>query len=362
MIAGIRGGSSAKMLQECTAGSERKERECAIILLCASGTARTDALSQERRSEMAEREEKQVLVVAHGDLDGVVSAALEMKRSGLSVAKTQMVFTQPFLVDKIMISEKTEKIYVLDIAPNNRDVKMTREFIERISDRLEYWVDHHQGWRIVLQELDEEEKRKFSIFENSESTARIIAVESTFPSDFPVKQLVSDANASDTRQGELSERGRLIEEAIKADLSDDSVRLSAVRWIVNGCREDEDYKRLLEAQKRYQGVQEETERLASKYDIHDGIAVVDVRNAVGDYDRTQLLIRGEQIAPTRTAVVLGKNPQNEEVITIATMDRKVNLVNLFGLPSGAAFRVSLPVAAGWTVERVLNTLSQALKK
>ncbi|MCK4520317.1 hypothetical protein KAT95_00390 [Candidatus Parcubacteria bacterium] len=104
-------------------------------------------------------------------------------------------------------------------------------------------------------------------------------------------------------------------------------------------------------------VQETTEQLVERYEIRDGIAVVDVRDVSDDYDRTQLLVKGEQMAPTKTAVLLGKNPESEEIVTIATMDKELNLVNLFGLPSGAPFRISLPVAAGWTIEKVLKALS-----
>jgi len=300
--------------------------------------------------------EKKVLVVAHGDLDGIVSAVLEMKRSGLQLGTTEISFTQPYLVDKVEVAEAIQEIYIVDIAVNNRDPEMTKKFIDKIRDKLVYWVDHHQGWLPVLSQFHEQ-RRKFSIYEDSESAARIIAAESSFPADFPVEELVSDANAADTRRGKLSKNGRLIEEAMKADLRNDSIREFAVRWIVNGYEEDEDYEKLQEAQARYQKVQAETEKLVERYKVRDDVAVLDVRDVSDDYDRTQLLVRGEQMAPTKTAVLLGKNPEGEEIITVATMDKAMNLVNLFGLPSGSPFRVSFPVASGWTVEKVLKALS-----
>jgi hypothetical protein len=312
--------------------------------------------------------EKTVLVVAHGDLDGIVSAALEMLRYGLRPEITEIKFTQPYLIDKIEVDENIKYVFVVDIAVNNRDTEMTRRFIEEISgDKLVDWTDHHQGWSEILAQLNKEQRRLFSIFEDSQSAARIIAAESVIPG---AEDWVSDANASDTRQGKLSPRGRLIEEAMKANMSDDTVRESAVRWIVNGCavirktvggsKEDSDYERLQEAQGKYQKVQEITEKLAERYKVCDnGVAVVDVSAVEEDYDRTQLLLKGEQMSPTKTAVLLGKNPEGEEVITVATMDKSKNLVNLFGLPSGAPFRVSLPVASGWTVKKVLNRLERA---
>ncbi len=318
------------------------------------------AISEEEErwlmSEMTKK--KTVLVIAHGDLDGIMSAALEMKRSGLSVAETQVIFTQPFLIDKIVIPESIEKIFVVDIAVNNRDTMMTEKFIEQIRDknRLVAWYDHHEGWEKVLGTgMGQTFDNGFFIDPMSRSCAELIDPGNE---EEEFVAWVADANASDTREGELSERGQLVEQAMKANLSDDSVREAAVRWIVNGCREDSDYEILRLKQAEYQRVQKITEKLVKQYEIHDGVAVVDVRDVSEDYDRTQLLLKGEQMAFSKTAIVLGKNPEGEEVITVATMDKQRNLVNLFGLPSGAPFRVSLPVAAGWTVERVLKTLSQ----
>lgn len=299
-------------------------------------------------------EKKKVLVIAHGDLDGIISAALVMKQFDLQMETTKILFTQPFLLDKVEVDENIEKVFVVDIAVNNRDTEITRKFIEKIGDRLEYWVDHHQGWSGILAQLSEEQGQKFSIFEHSQSTARIIAVAWR-----GIEEWIADANASNTRQSyRLSARAYLIKEAIKADPSDNSVRETAVRWIVNGWQVDEDYDKLSETRKKYwSSVQAETERLAEQYKIHHGIAVVDVRDSSNDYNETQLLLKGERVAPTETAVVLRKNPEGEEVITIATMDQQKNLVRLFGLPSGASFKVNLPVTAGWTIEKVLETLS-----
>lgn len=304
--------------------------------------------------------EKRVLVVAHGDLDGVISAALIMRRHGLSVVKTKIVFTQPFLVDTVKTAEGEDWIedwiFVVDIAVNNRDPEKTRQFAERIGKTAKkvWWYDHHQGWQEFLEKFRDLPRNIGFIFRGEHpSCAALIAQMGTGEG-----QLVADATAADTRTGELSEVGRFIEEATKADLSDDSIRESAVRWIMNGGRDDSDYRRLHEAQTKYQRVQEATEKLVKQFEIRDGVAIVDVRDALGDYDRTQLLVKGEQMASTKTALVLGKSPEGQEVITVATMNQQRNLVTLFGLPSGAPFRVSLPGAAGWTVERVLKTLSQ----
>jgi hypothetical protein len=53
-----------------------------------------------------------------------------------------------------------------------------------------------------------------------------------------------------------------------------------------------------------------------------------------------LLLAGQKLAPF--AVVVTVHPQQGEGLTIATSCKDVNLVELFGLGSGAPFRVSLP--------------------
>jgi len=292
------------------------------------------------------------VLVAHGDLDGMISAVLAMRRHGKTVEETRLLFTQPFLLDKVEFPKgKLYEAIVVDIAVNNRDPEMTWRFIEKISGAVPvvWWYDHHQGWT-EFQEKHRLPENVHLCVDAQPSCAQIITSDCS--------GMVMDAVAADTRQGELSEVGRFIEEATKADLSDDSLRESAVRWVMNGGLNDSDRRKLQEAQERYQRVQRMTEELVGKYEVYDGVAVVDVRDVVGDYDRTQLLLKGEQMAPTRTALLLGKNPEGEEVMTVATMDQKKNLVTLFGLPSGAPFRVSLPASNGWTVERVLKTLSQ----
>lgn len=304
-------------------------------------------------SEMTET--KEFVVVAHGDLDGIVSAALLMNAPyGLSVVETQVVFTQPFLVDEVEIPETVKRVFVVDIAVNNRDTEMTRKFIKKLGDKLVVWYDHHEGWETILGAgMGQTFDNGFFIDPESDSCAQLIE-----PGNKRFAVWVADANASDTRTGQLSERGRFIEEAMKANLGDDSVRESAVRWIVNGCScTDKDYQRLQEAQRKHQKIQERTEKICEWFSDYSGVAVIEVGK--NDYcDVTQVLLKGEQIAPTKTAVVLGKSLEGEEVITIATMDKEKNLVNLFDLPSGAPFRVSLSVANGWTVEKVIERLIQ----
>ena len=302
-----------------------------------------------------------VTIVTHGDLDGVVCGALWARRllkAGLKRKEIEIIFAQPF---QLPVPEdiKGEQVAVFDIAVNNRDPEMTMRFIEEIKDKLIAWIDHHKGWQKILAKLPDKLTEKFVIDEQAKAAAQIVF--EVINGDFNCPEMrwtVKEAIVGDTREGELSQRGRLIDEAIKSNLRDDAIKEAALWWLTQGAPQDpenKEYRKLLEAQQKYREIKETTEQLINQYEIRHGIAVVDVTQENRDYDRTQLLIAGQKMAPTGISVVIGKNPEGEEIVTIATNREDINLVALFGLPSGAPFRISLPTAE-WPLERVLEKL------
>ncbi len=278
-------------------------------------------------------ENNKKLIITHGDFDGIASAVLIARLEEMTAEDVRVIFTQPFLVDKIVIPEDIKRIYVLDIVINNRDVNMTKKFIESIYDRLILWADHHKGWTQGY--VDD---YKFAINEEELACAAIIG----FVNDI----LVPDAIVADTRKGEMSSDGILIENAMKANMSDDSIRMSAVKWLLG----DESQKSILEkSAEKYENIQKETDRLAKLYEVNGNVAIVDARNN-HQYDLTQLLLAGQKIS--QFAIVKTINPSSKkEMITIATQSGK-DLVKLFSLPSGSSFRVTLD----------MNKFTEALTK
>lgn len=268
-----------------------------------------------------------ILFIGHGDFDGVASVALLAKQLGIPAGEVRVIFTQPFLVEKLIIpDDDIERIFVVDIAMNNRDVEMTRKFIQSISNRLERWYDHHQGWQ------DEFVNNNKFILKDKPACAAIIG--STHWTA-PESAVVADAIAADTRKGELSPHGLLIEQAMKANMADDSIRVAAVKWLLG----DESQKEILEkAAEKYAAIQKETMRLAGTYEMNGKVAIVDARGS-HEHDLTQLLLAGQKLAEFALAKVVDPRT-HEERITVATQG-KTDLVKLFGLPSGSSSRVSL---------------------
>lgn len=269
------------------------------------------------------------IIIAHGDMDGIVSAALQAGLLNISAEDLTVVFCQPFTVDKIKIPDDIEQVYVVDVAVNNRDPQMTERFIENLGDRIAVWTDHHQGWPEKYKDVN---NWHFYIKEGVGACANLFAGKS----NFAVKDaIIADAVAADTRKGELSSRGLLIEQATKANLQDDSIRVAAVKWLLG----DESQKAILEkAAEKYAEIQKETQRLSSTYTVDGKVAIVDARES-HDHDLTQLLLAGQKLAEFAVAKVIDPRSK-EERITIATQSGK-DLVTLFGLPSGSQSRVSL---------------------
>lgn len=275
------------------------------------------------------------LIIAHGDLDGITSAVLLAEQIGIETEDLNIVFTQPFLVDQIVIPDEINQVYVVDIAINNRDPKMTADFVRYLGGKLVRWYDHHQGWDDYFADS------RFTTTPTQACAERI-------GNSHDIR--VQDAVASDTREGAFSPTGLLIEHATKAYMGNDDIRLAAVKLLMG----NESQRPALEtAAKKYAAIQNETEWLAGYgRKVSENVWMLNVPNtyhqiygydgSFKEHDQTQLLLAGQKLA--KFAVVVTKAPKSdEEMVTIATKS-DTNLIELFGLESGAKFRVTLPIS------------------
>lgn len=269
------------------------------------------------------------LVVSHGDTDGMISAALVVKKYNLDLSETDVIFTQPFLVSKVNL-DGYGKVFVADVAVNNRNPEMTSEFVDALGQKLVVWYDHHKGW-----EDSGLIDSRFVIDESSPSCAKVIGG--------PARWIVA-ANVIDSRKGK-SELGQLLDQATKVNLSDNSVRQVAFEHILGL----NDGSLLRKKQQEYRIVEKKTKELVKRGRIDGKVLIIDTRGQVG-FDRTQLFMLGYHRAPF--VVVLGEF--EGKLTTVVATNTKINLVELFGLKSGAPFRVSFE---GDRVEFVVNILN-----
>jgi hypothetical protein len=283
------------------------------------------------------------LVVSHGDLDGIISASIISVN--YNIPAENIIFTQPFLLDKISIPQDTEEICIVDIAVNNRNPETTKEFIERYRAKIRLWVDHHEGYKLLKEWVGEEKV----IAGDSPSCPQLMR-----ESGFTVpEEWVAAANAAD-RPTEYKETKlcKFLNRALKYGiLSEDEelkemIMKTIVRYLVKSYKNEnysEEERLLEEYGKLYEEIEENTiesvgeiqEIPGFKYKV--GYIKLEREKKV---DITKLFM----LAYKRYDIVIIQkyNKENEEVTLIGTKLKEVNLVSIFNLKSGAPFRVSLP--------------------
>jgi hypothetical protein len=283
------------------------------------------------------------IVVSHGDLDGIISAATIS--INYNISPENIIFTQPFLLDKINIPDNVEEIYVVDIAVNNRNPDMTKEFIERYRDKIKLWIDHHEGYTLLKEWLKEENV----LTGDSPSCPRLMKDKGFIVPE----EWVDAANAADRpTEYKETELSIFLNRALKYGiLSEDEelkemIMKTIVRYLVKSYK-NEDYaeeERLLkEYGKLYEEIEENTIESAAeiqeipgfKYKV--GYIKLEREKKV---DITKLFMLAYK---QYDIVIIQKyNKEDEEVTIIGTKLKEINLVSIFNLKSGAPFRVSLP--------------------
>jgi hypothetical protein len=256
------------------------------------------------------------------------------------------------------------RVVVLDIAfaadtGSASFEKVTGKFIEELGPRLAMWVDHH----------DHAKHRDFAgdpRFVLSTKAVSPACPEMVTPArvaaagpidticchvDFdglcaaakwirggeePYPGADVDARAIDTRMGKPSKRAAAIDRALRAKPRDDGLKGIVVRFLATGASDTSLWQPIAEASGELEAMEEEARRIAAKYRIANDVAVVDASEHRTPYDKTYLLLLGQERA--RIAVVFDRTT----VTAAARFDSGVNLLEAFGLEGGMPTRVSVP--------------------
>jgi hypothetical protein len=236
--------------------------------------------------------------------------------------------------------------------------KVTKPFIDGLGERLAMWVDHHDHEK----HAEFREDPRFVLRSKAEAPAcpELVTpalVEAAGPIDTvcchvdfdglcaaakwirggtePYPGADADARAIDTRLGKPSELGRLLDRALRGRPRDEGLKGLLVRYLVDGAR-DPGMREVFEAAGREMlRHEEETLRIARGYEVEGAIAVCDASERDRFYDKTMLLLLGQERATI--AVV-----HDESTVTVAArFDSGVNLLEIFGLDGGMPTRVSV---------------------
>lgn len=237
--------------------------------------------------------------------------------------------------------------------------KVTKKLIDGLGDRLAMWVDHHDHAR----HAEYADDPRFVLATKAEhpacpemvTPARVEAAGAIDTicchGDFdglcaaakwirggeePYAGADADARAIDTRMGTPSPRAATIDRALRARPRDDGLKGLIVRFLARGGADEGLWEPIVEAARAFESMEAEARRLARRFRIVDDVAIADATDRGGPYDKTLLLLLGQERA--RIAVVY-----DETTVTCAArFDSGVNLLEAFGLEGGMPTRVSVP--------------------
>lgn len=239
---------------------------------------------------------------------------------------------------------------------------MTGPFLARLGERLCAWVDHHDhpyheryrhDPRFVLATKDRAPACAPMVtaevvrllgpadtlvahldFDGLYSCARWI-----LEGEEPYAGADADAVAVDTRTGELTTTGRLIDRALRAKFQDAPLKIAVVRYLTTKSRASAAnfLDTIREAALIYDRLEADTLEWAGRFTVRNDVAFVSVPDGVR-FDKTELLLRGQALA--RVAVV-----ESSGSLTLAAgFHSDVNFLDLFDLGGGMPTRVTIPSA------------------
>ncbi len=262
-------------------------------------------------------------------------------------------------------SQLDGRVVVLDIAfaaggKNAGFEAVTLPLIDGLGERLRGWVDHHDHDRHVEYRDDP----RFVLCTKAEHGAcpemitpelveRIGDVDTVVcHTDFdglasaakwmrrgiePYPGCDRDAHAIDTRLGKPSPIADRFDRALRARPRDNGLFGIIVRHLYEGLEDAGLWEPIDAACAELAVLEAETRRAAQRYRVYDpGVALVDVRSGIGRFEKTLLLLLGQERAPVSVVIDV------HNVTVAARFDSGYNFLRLFGLSGGMPTRVSLP--------------------
>jgi hypothetical protein len=274
----------------------------------------------------------------------------------------RIVFGTPRKLPKA--SELPGRVAVLDIAFAAGNAggasfeSVTKPLIDALGDRLAVWIDHHDhvlhaayanDARFVLRTKAEHGACPELVTPERVAAAGVVDTICCH-TDFdglcsaakwirggvePYPGADDDARAVDTRLGKPSERANVLDRALRARPRDDALRGLIVKFLVDGATDLAVYRTIERASEALLAREEEARRIARGYQIKNDIALAEVPASHAPYDKTLLLMLGQERARISIAV-------DENALTVAArFDSGVDLLDLLGLQGGMPTVVSV---------------------
>jgi hypothetical protein len=220
--------------------------------------------------------------------------------------------------------ELAGRVVVLDIAFASEGLgkgfdKTTGKFITQLGDRLARWVDHHDhpaharfehDPRFVLatkaqhgacpEMIDEELVRDTgpidTIVAHFDLDGVYAAAKWILGGREPYVGADDDARAVDTRMGEVGREATRIDKALRAHYRDEVLKQQVLRYLVEGLHAGHERSAIEAAASDYDRMADRSRELADRYVIESDVALLKVPGGAGAFDKTELLLLGQQRA------------------------------------------------------------------
>jgi hypothetical protein len=153
----------------------------------------------------------------------------------------------------------------------------------------------------------------------------------------PYPECDDDARAIDTRIGTPGPVAVRMDRALRARPRDQALFGLIVRHLSTGLADASLWTPIDAASAELHAMEVETRRLAKRYErIEPGICIADATARDGAYDKTLLLLIGQERAPISIVV------DGDSVTFAAAFDSGVNFLDKLGISGGMPTRVSIP--------------------
>ena len=275
----------------------------------------------------------------------------------------QLAFGSPRLLPK---PDRLEgRVVVLDIAfaatvGTSVSFELTTQpFLTGLGDRLAAWIDHHDHERhvdfagdprfvlatkaqhgacpeMVTPELVRTTGPIDTILTHVDLDGLYAAAKWILGGKEPYDGADADARAVDTRIGTPGAAAARIDRALRAKFRDDQLKRAVVQYLVAGLKPGVHDDVIRDAAAEFDRRDAVTQALAKKFTVRGRVAVVDTAGAAGQFDKTDLLLIGQQKA--EVAIV-----RDSGMLTIAaSFDSGWDFVAMFELGGGMPTRVTIP--------------------
>jgi hypothetical protein len=236
---------------------------------------------------------------------------------------------------------------------------VTLPFIDGLGARLAAWVDHHDHERhadyagdprfvlatkaqhgacpeMVTPELVDRAGPVDTIVAHLDLDGLYSAAKWILDGREPYRGADDDARCVDTRTGTPGPIAARIDRALRARFRDNDLKREIVLWLIGGMRHSGHDEAIAAAAAEFEARASGTDRIARGFVVRGKVAYVDTGPTPPPYDKTDLLLRGQALAPVSVV-------RDSGMVTIAAAyDSGWDFVRLLGLDGGMPTRVTIP--------------------